>query len=149
MVSFAVVGAGFRAAAYRRIADRIGEPRCVGVVARTPRWLPVPVFADVGACLEAVAPDFVVTAVPRAVTPGVVVEVAGRGVPVLAETPPAADLDGMRRLWAAVGGTGLVQVAEQYLLMPTHSARRAVVEAGLIGTPAQVQVSSTQLYHAV
>jgi predicted dehydrogenase len=33
--------------------------------------------------------------------------------------------------------------------MPTHSARKAVVEAGLIGTPTQVQVSSTQLYHAV
>lgn len=150
MVSFAIVGAGFRAAAYWRIAARIGEPRCAGVVARTPRRLDVPVFRDVEECLRAGRPDFVVTALPRAVTPAVVTELVGHHrVPVLAETPPAADLDGMRRLWAAVGSSGLVQVAEQYLMMPTHSARRAVVESGLIGTPSQAHVSSTQLYHAV
>jgi predicted dehydrogenase len=149
VVSFVIVGAGFRAAAFWRIAAAIGEPRCAGVVARTPRPLPVPVFADVAECLRVAAPDFVVTALPRAVTPAVVTEVVGHGVPVLAETPPAADAGGMRALWSAVGGTGLVQVAEQYLLMPTHAARRAVVARGLIGVPAQVQVSSTQLYHAV
>jgi predicted dehydrogenase len=109
----------------------------------------VPVFGDLEECLRAATPDFVVTATPRAVTPAVVAEVVGRGLPVLAETPPAADRSGVRELWAAVGGTGLVQVAEQYLLMPTHSARRAIVEAGLIGAATQVQVSSTQLYHAV
>jgi predicted dehydrogenase len=70
-------------------------------------------------------------------------------MPVLAETPPAVDELGMQELWGAVGSTGLVQVAEQYLLMPTHSARRAVVDRGLIGMPTQVHVSSTQLYHAV
>jgi predicted dehydrogenase len=42
-----------------------------------------------------------------------------------------------------------VQVAEQYLLMPSHAARWAVVRAGGIGTPTQVQVSSTHQYHAV
>ncbi|MEV6843480.1 gfo/Idh/MocA family oxidoreductase [Actinoplanes sp. NPDC051411] len=149
MVSFAVVGGGFRAAAYWRISARAGEPRCVGAVVRSPRPLPVPAFGSVAECLRVARPDFVVTAVPRTVTPGVVEELVGHGRPVLAETPPAGDLGAMRRLWAAVGRTGLVQVAEQYLLMPTHSARRSVVEAGLIGTPTQVQVSSTQLYHAV
>jgi predicted dehydrogenase len=149
MVSFALVGAGYRAAAYGRIAALIDGPRCVGVVARSPRAWPVPVFGSIAECLRTAAPDFLVTALPRTVTPDVVMEAVGYGVPVLAETPPAADLAGMRRLWAAVGGTGLVQVAEQYLLMPTHAARQAVVRAGIIGTPSQVQVSSTQLYHAV
>ena len=149
MVSFAMVGSGFRAAAFRRIAARIGEPRCAGVVVRTPRRLEVPTFPDLAECLRVARPDFVVTAVPRAVTPGVVAELAGHGVPVLAETPPAADVAGLRAVWQAAGAGGLVQVAEQYPLMPTHSARRAVVERGLIGTPTQVQVSSTQLYHAV
>jgi predicted dehydrogenase len=45
--------------------------------------------------------------------------------------------------------SGLIQVAEQYLLMPTHAARLAAIRAGVIGTPTQVQVSSTQLHHAV
>jgi predicted dehydrogenase len=52
-------------------------------------------------------------------------------------------------LWATIGASGLVQVAEQYLLMPAHAARAAAVRSGILGTPTQVQVSSTQLYHAV
>jgi predicted dehydrogenase len=43
----------------------------------------------------------------------------------------------------------LVQVAEQYLVMPSHAARLAAVRSGAIGVVGQVQVSSTQLYHAV
>jgi predicted dehydrogenase len=70
-------------------------------------------------------------------------------MPVLAETPPAPDLDGLRGLWSAVGASGLVQVAEQYLMMPSHAARAALVATGVIGTPTQVQVSSTQQYHAI
>ena len=68
---------------------------------------------------------------------------------MLVETPPAPDLPGLRALWADVGASGLVQVAEQYLLMPAHAARLAVVRAGVIGAPTSVQVSSTHLYHAV
>jgi predicted dehydrogenase len=149
VTSFAVVGAGFRAAAYWRLAARLGDVSCVGAVVRSPRRLPVPAYSSVDECLAAARPDFLVTALPRAVTPGVVVAAVERGVPVLAETPPAADLPALRSLWSAVGGSGLVQVAEQYLLMPTHAARAAVVARGLIGTPNQVQVSSTQLHHAV
>ncbi|WP_240669764.1 gfo/Idh/MocA family oxidoreductase [Actinoplanes solisilvae] len=98
-------------------------------------------------CLRAAAPDFVVTAVPRAANPRVIAEAVELGLPVLAETPPANDLDGLRTL--AAGKSGLVQVAEQYLLMPSHAARLAAVRSGIIGTPTQVQVSSTQQYHAM
>jgi predicted dehydrogenase len=42
-----------------------------------------------------------------------------------------------------------VQVAEQYLLLPSQAARLALVRSGVIGTPTQVQVSSTHQYHAV
>ena len=148
MTSFAVVGAGFRAAAYWRLAARLDDVSCVGAVVRSPRRLPVPVYGSVDECLAVARPDFLVTALPRAITPQVVVAAVERGVPVLAETPPA-DLSALRSLWATAGRSGLVQVAEQYLLMPTHAARAAVVARGLIGTPTQVQVSSTQLHHAV
>jgi predicted dehydrogenase len=83
------------------------------------------------------------------VTPVATRELVGLGVRVLAETPPAPDLEGLRALWAAVGGRGLVQIAEQYLLMPGHAARVSAVHSGLIGEPTSVQVSSTHLYHAV
>jgi len=56
---------------------------------------------------------------------------------------------GLHRLWDQVGASRLVQVAEQYLMLPSHAARAAVVASGAIGTPTQVQVSSTHQYHAV
>jgi predicted dehydrogenase len=149
VTSFAVVGAGWRASAYWRLAAHLDDVSCVGVVVRSPRRLAVPAFTSLAECFAAAQPDFVVTAVPWTVNPGVVMQAVSLGVPVLAETPPAPDLAGLRSLWAAVGRSGLVQVAEQYLLMPSHAARAAAVASGVIGTPTQVQVSSTQLYHAV
>jgi predicted dehydrogenase len=149
VTSFAVVGAGWRAAAYWRLAAHLPDVPCVGAVVRSPRQLPVPTFASLDECLARAKPDFLVTAVPWAANPGLIEQAVQRGVPVLAETPPAPDLAGLRSLWAAVGRSGLVQVAEQYRLMPSHAARAAAVRSGVIGVPGQVQVSSTQLYHAV
>ncbi|GAA4670307.1 gfo/Idh/MocA family oxidoreductase [Phytohabitans rumicis] len=151
MTTFALAGFGFRAAAFHRVAQALPQVRCVGAVVRAPhrRSLPVAAFGDVAECVREARPDFLVTAVPRTANPGIIADAVAYGLPVLAETPPAADLPGLRALWAAVGGSGLVQVAEQYLLMPTHAARLAATGAGIIGTPTQVQVSSTQQYHAV
>ncbi len=149
MTTFAVVGAGWRAEFFWRVAASLPTLDCVGAVVRTPRPLPVPAYGSAAECLDRARPDFVVTSVPREVTPAVVRELVEAGVPVLAETPPAPDADGLRALWADVGASGLVQVAEQYLLMPSHEARAAVVRSGAIGTPTQVQVSSTHQYHAM
>jgi predicted dehydrogenase len=132
-----------------KVAHELGTIRCGGVVVRTPRHLDVPTFTSLDACLREVSVDFVLTATPRSVTPRFIVEAVDRGLPVLAETPPAPDLDGLRALWSAVGDSSLVQIAEQYLMMPSNAARAVVVAAGTIGTSTQVQVSSTQQYHAV
>jgi predicted dehydrogenase len=94
-------------------------------------------------------PDFVMTAVPTSVNPQVVTALVELGTHVLCETPPATDAAGLRELWDAVGARQLVQVAEQYLLYPGHTARRELVRRGLLGEPTSVQVSSTHGYHAV
>lgn len=145
MTSFVVVGAGWRAEMFWRLAAGLPGLECLGAVVRTPRELPVPALRS----LDEVRPDFVVTAVPWEANPGVIRAAVDRALPVLAETPPAPDLAGLRALWDDVGGSGLVQVAEQYRLVPAHAARLAAVRAGVIGTPTQVQVSSTHQYHAV
>jgi predicted dehydrogenase len=145
VTSFAIVGSGWRAEYFWRLANGL---TCLGVVSRSQKTLPVPVFLSLDECLAA-KPDFVVTAVPWSVTPSLVVELVARGVPVLAETPPAPDLEGLRQLWHQVGDSGLVQVAEQYSRMPAHAARLALVRAGVIGDPTRVDVSSTHQYHAV
>jgi predicted dehydrogenase len=149
VTTFALIGSGWRARAFLKVARELGTIGCAGMVVRTPRRLDAPTFTSLDACLREVAVDFVLTATPRHVTPVVITEAVDRGLPVLAETPPAADLAGLRVLWSAAGDSGLVQVAEQYTLMPSHAARAAVVASGAIGAPTQVQVSSTQQYHAV
>lgn len=156
-VSFGVVGSGWRSLFFLRLARRLSDRlRATGVVTRTAargaeveaEW-GVPTFRTVPEMLASGRPDYVIVSVPWAVTPDATREVVGLGVPVLAETPPAPDIGGLRALWADVGGSGLVQVAEQYRLMPGHAARRALVGAGVIGEPTSVQLSSTHLYHAV
>ena len=149
VTSFALIGAAWRADLIRRVSEGLESVHCVGAVVRSPRDYAVPTFTSLGECVEAVHPDFVVTAVPWAVNPQVIEEAVALGLPVLAETPPAPALDGLRALWSAVGDSARVQIAEQYLLMPSHASRAALVRSGAIGTPTQVQVSSTHQYHAV
>jgi predicted dehydrogenase len=154
--AFGVIGSGWRSAFFLRLARAVPDRlRATGVVTRSAgrgqeveaRW-GVPTFRSAAELLAAGAPDYVIVSVPWAVTPAATRELVGLGAHVLAETPPAPDLAGLRALWADVGAGGRVQVAEQYLLMPGHAARRAIVADGVIGTPTSVQVSSTHLYHA-
>src|SRR3954454_15682443 len=155
--TFGVIGSGWRSAFFLRVARSAPDRfRVTGVVTRSTaraaeissQWN-VPAFSSLAELLRAEAPDFVIPSVPWEVTPEVTREAVGLGARVLAETPPAPDVPGLRRLWADVGGSGQVQVAEQYLLMPAHAARLAVVRDGIIGEPTAVHVCSTHLYHAV
>jgi predicted dehydrogenase len=149
VTTFAVVGAGWRAEFFWRLAEAVPDLECVGVVVRSPRDLGPTTYPSLSACLAQARPDLVVAAVPWQATPDVVRECVAGGVPVLAETPPAPDVEGLRALWSDVGASGLVQVAEQYLLLPSQAARLALVRSGAIGVSTQVQVSSTHGYHAV
>lgn len=154
---FAVVGSGWRAAFFLRMAALMPERfTAVGMVSRsavrgaqvTARW-GVPTYRSVADLLAAQRPELVVVSVPWPVTPEVTTELVRAGVPVLAETPPAPDVEGLRRLWADVGESGLVQVAEHSPFMPAHAAREAVLRGGAVGQVTQVQISSTHMYHAV
>jgi len=111
------------------------------------RW-GVPTMRTIGEAL-AHKPEFVISAVSWPAMPGIVRELVAAKAKVLAETPPAPELDGLRSLWHDVGARGLVQVGEQYTRMPGHASRLAVVKAGTIGTVNSVEIDSTHLYHAV
>jgi predicted dehydrogenase len=145
-----IVGGGWRSDFFARIAAALPERfALVGGAVRRPeaaealaaQW-GAPVYLSPGELVSAQHPDFVVTSLPWPVNPEVVAQLAGSGVRVLSETP-LAPTSSQRR------PSGLVQVAEQYLLYPGHAARRTLVERGVIGRPTSVQVSSTHMYHAV
>ena len=156
-VRFAIVGSGWRAAFFWRMAQVMPDRfEVTGVVSRTAergaqvtaRW-GAPTHRSVGELLAADRPELVVVSVPWAVTPEVIRELVAADVPVLAETPPAPDADGLRMLWSDVGPSGLVQVAEHSPFLPAHQARARLVGDGVLGTVSQVQISSTHLHHAV
>jgi predicted dehydrogenase len=154
---FGVVGTGWRAQFYLRLAGLLpAQLEVVGIVGRTQnsaeqsarRWN-VPAYSSLPEFVKGQHPDFIVSAVPWATSPDVTQAAVELNVPILCETPPAPDLDGLRRLWQSVGASGLVQVAEQYPLMPSHASRLVLARSEAIGTITSVQVSSTHQYHAV
>jgi predicted dehydrogenase len=152
-----VVGAGWRADFYARIAHALPEHfALVGIAARRVEAADlmgerygVSAYPSPEALLAAQRPDVVVCSVKDDANAEVISRLVARGAHVLAETPPAPDLDGLRRLWADIGSSGRVQIAEQYSLLPSHAARLAVVRSGVIGDISSVQVSSTHGCHAV
>ncbi|MEW1956819.1 Gfo/Idh/MocA family oxidoreductase [Kineococcus sp. NPDC059986] len=150
-----VVGTGFRTGLFLDLAARVPHlVEVTGVLGRSHASAEAAVAgrgvraADDLTGLLGTSPELVLVAVPVAAAPAVVTELVAHGARVLTETPPAPDLDGLRALWAAVGATGRVQVAEQYLLFPHTAARLQVARDGLLGDVTSVQVSSTQTYHA-
>lgn len=157
-IRFAVVGSGWRSEFFVRLARMAPDHLAVaGVVTRSAEraqhiageWgVPAMLSLDALADASGEPPEFVVTSVPWDRSPETIEHAVHLGFPVLAETPPAPTAEGLRALWASVGGSGQVQVAEQYLLMPGHAARLGLVRSGLIGSIGSVQVSSTHLYHA-
>ena len=153
---FGLIGTGWRAAFFARLALQAPDRfEVTGVVSRradrgaefASTW-GVPIARSTEELLAG-RPAFVVPCVPWGAMAETTVKLVDAGMAVLAETPPAADLAGLRQLWAELADRELVQVAEQYRLMPQHRARMAVIEEGVIGDVTSVQVSSTHLYHAV
>jgi hypothetical protein len=156
-ITFGIVGAGWRAEFYLRIARALPERfRVTGVVVRSDekrhafgeRWR-VSVFPTLDAMLKATSPSFVVTSVSWPSNPPLLKELSERGVPALSETPPAPDLDGLIAVNKLTKSGARIQVAEQYWAQPHHATRLALAHGGLIGTPRQAQVSAAHGYHGI
>ena len=157
MTKIAIIGAGWRSEFFIRIAQLLPEKfEIVGVVARKDEArsalaerFGVQTYSSISQLLSKNKPDYAISSVSWDSNPSVVEELVSAGVYVLCETPPAPTLEGLQKLWAAVGSSGIVQVAEQYLSLPGHSARLAITKSGVIGNVSSLELSSTHGYHAV
>ena len=153
-ITFGIVGSGWRAEFYLRIARACADRfEVTGVTSRnaekraelTQQW-GVKTFASAEELIGHTESDFVVTSVPWPVNPGVIELLAERDIPVLSETPPAPDVEGL----VALNKLGArIQVAEQYHLQPHHAARIAVAQSGKLGAVSQAQVSAAHGYHGI
>lgn len=156
-IRFAIVGGGWRTAFYLRVARELPDRFQVsGVVVRDAAWgrqlaaaWGVTPYGSLDDLSQANDLDFVLVCVPRGVAPDLICALTERGIPVLAETPPAADVEGLQALYARLEPAARVQVAEQYPFQPLHAARLALAASGIIGKPSQAQVSVAHGYHGM
>ena len=155
-IRFAIIGSGWRTEFYLRVARALPEMfEITGVQTRDAEraaaiahdWaVPGTLTTDE---LLAADPAFVVVSVPWAVTPTLLRELSERGVPVLTETPPAPDIDGLRALQPLSDAGARIQVAEQYQFQPLHAARLALAASGRLGTVSEAQLSVAHGYHGI
>lgn len=157
MTSFGLVGSGWRAEFFLRVARALPRQfaaagvvaRCEERAARLAAEYGVRCFPSVEALLAQERPACMVVAVNSAASTEVVLHLARRGCPVLMETPAAPDLEALERLHRGLPKGALVQVAEQYPFQPMHAARLAFLATGRLGAVQQVQLSYTHSYHAM
>ena len=154
---FIVIGYGWRADFFYRIADALPErfEICAGVLRTKERARQMSeerqVFAtdDLNEAL-AKMPDFAVLCVPRAIVKEYLLRLMDIGIPVLCETPPGQNDEELRELWAETGKRkGRVQVAEQYFLQPYYAGALEIIRTGYLGDVSSVMLSALHGYHAV
>lgn len=156
MITFGIIGTGWRSHFYLRVARACPDRfTCAGVVTRDPQKAApltaqygVPLFASLED-LCAQNPLFVVTSVPWPVNPGLLHRLAEAGIPALSETPPAPTVEEMADLCKRVDQGAIIQVAEQYFLQPHHAAKLAFAQSGKLGRISQAQVSAAHGYHGI
>lgn len=151
---FVVVGNGFRARLYVRIAEKFPQLfQLQYILCRSEEKAreiaekeQLPATASEKLCEEA-GPDFVIVAVSFENVYEVTKKWAGKGFAVLCETPAATCTEALRDLWAMWEKGARIQVAEQYYRYPIMASGIRRLREGLIGEPYYVTLSLAHDYH--
>ncbi|MBQ6858792.1 MAG: Gfo/Idh/MocA family oxidoreductase [Clostridia bacterium] len=156
-IRFAVVGNGWRALFFVRAAKNLPALfELTGVLLRSREKAEafaaeygVPTFYEMDALLET-KPEFVVSCQTKKAISDMTLALMERGMNVLSETPYAIDEDTLEALMKKQAEKGVVlDLAEQYFLYPTHQARRAVVNSGVLGEVQNVWMNMMHDYHGI
>lgn len=157
MTRFVMIGSGWRAGFFYRIANLLPEEfEIVAAVTRTGEKAEelksqMGVFATCSLEEALKQPhDFVVLCVAKAAVTDYLKRLIEAGEAVLCETPPAEDVDGLEQLWRIFKGCQeRIQVCEQYLYQPLYGAWLNVIRKGMIGDISNMSLSALHDYHAV
>lgn len=156
-IRFGLIGSGWRAEFYIRIAKALPEIfELSSVLIRSSDKgrsfsdkFAVPVVNSLDELVKT-KPGFVVLAIKRGTVTEYLLELFQRGIPVLSETPPGEDLDALGRLWAKyLEFQPKIQVAEQYFLQPLYESWHKVLLSGKLGEAENINISALHGYHGV
>ncbi|MCZ8516028.1 Gfo/Idh/MocA family oxidoreductase [Paenibacillus filicis] len=157
LIKFAIIGGGWRAEFFLKIAQQLPERfQVTGMVVRNEekgreieqKW-GVKTYRTLNELMEKSDFSFVIVSVPRDVAPSYMIQLAGEGVPVLCETPPAINLEELLSLHRSIDQRAKIQVAEQYAFQPYHAARLQIAKSGKLGDISQAQISVSHDYHGI
>ena len=154
MLSFLLVGSGYRSEYYARVVRAYPDLFRALYLCRSPEKAALmtartglPATVSLAEC-EAFAPDFAVIAVDRSHIADVAEEWILRGLPVVTETPVGSTVPQLRRLRELHAGGAKIVCCEQYHRQPLLMAGLQAVAGGLIGEPSSASISFLHDYHA-
>ena len=154
MLSYVIVGSGYRAQYYGRVAQTWPEQfravflcRSAEKAAKMKRETGLDSVLTAEAA-EAFSPDFIVVAVDKGHIADVAEEWALRGYPVVTETPLADTEEKLERIQKLAKSGARIVCCEQYHRYPLLAAGLEAVRQGLIGTPRSAYFSALHDYHA-
>lgn len=157
MITFTLIGTGWRAAFFVRVAKALPHLFFISGVWNHREE------SGVAFCKEHNLPwqpslnallgtqcDFVVNCCAWQAAAQTNLLLLREGIPTLTETPPALEEEDLAALWAlAQEKNACFEVAEQYFLQPYLQAAQAIVDSGALGKVSDVTLSMMHGYHAV
>jgi len=156
MISFAVIGGGWRSEFYIRVANALPHLfNITGIYLRNEKTqaefsnkYSIKIFDNLEKMLET-KPDFVVSCVNKSNILNEIDLLYRKGVPVLSETPAGISREQISVFKQKLNKDYKVQVAEQFHLMPTNKAIKKVINSGILGEVNYVSLSCCHDYHAI
>ena len=154
-LSYLIVGSGYRAKFYARIAKTYPALFSALFLCRSEEKAALMQYETgvpaVCSPEEAAAfrPDFIVIAVNKTSITDVSIEWVNRGYPVLMETPAGMTREQLLQLWNLSQNSARIAVAEQYHRYPDMIAGLQAVSEGRIGTPGSAYLSLAHDYHGM
>lgn len=154
MISFGIVGSGYRAEYFGRIARTYPDIfRAIYLCRSVEKTERMTARTGMEATQSrerflAFGPDFLVIAVDRGHMAEEALKWAETGIPVMTETPSGGTIGDLNRLWEAQEQRGArISCCEQYFRQPLLAAGLKAVEEGLIGAPVSLYISLLHHYH--
>ena len=154
MLSYVIVGSGYRAQYYGRVARTWPELfRAVFLCRSGEKAAKMKQETGLDAVLtaeaaEAFGPDFIVVAVDKGHIADVAEEWVMRGYPVVTETPLGDTEEKLERIQRLAENGARIVCCEQYHRYPLLAAGLEAVRQGVIGTPHSAYFSALHDYHA-
>lgn len=151
---FIIIGSGWRALYYVRIAKAMPDVFCLDAMyCRTQEKADkmaeeygIHTTISIDECVNYKS-DFAVIAVNKAGICEVSIEWMNRGITVLSETPAALNIEDLKRLYEYHKAGKKYVVAEQYREYPSNKAMIKLINSGIIGDVSCMNISLAHDYH--